>query len=75
MFSPSSERTQTVAAISQCRLLAMTRDEMVALYRRHPEFSLYLLRLVTTRLLQNNLRSVREAPAALGRGTEGLFRP
>ncbi len=67
MFSPHSVRTQTATAVADSRLLAMSRDEMVALYRRHPEFSLYLLRLVTSRLLQNNLHSVRQASAATAR--------
>lgn len=56
LFSPQGTRTQGAAAASDARLLAMSQEELLTLYRRHPEFGIYLLRLVTGRLLENNLR-------------------
>ena len=56
IFSPQGRRTQGAVASSDIRLLAMSQEELLTLYRRHPEFGMYLLRLVTGRLLENNLR-------------------
>jgi transcriptional regulator with XRE-family HTH domain len=56
IFSPDARRTQTVSAISQCRFIELSPDEMPTLHRRFPEFSAHLLRLVTSRLLQNTGR-------------------
>jgi len=62
MFSPQGTRTQTVVASSDARLLSMSHDELISLYRQHPDFGVYLLRLVTRRLLENNAR-LRQASA------------
>jgi CRP/FNR family transcriptional regulator, cyclic AMP receptor protein len=56
IFSPQGRRTQGAVASSDIRLLAMSQEELLTLYRRHPEFGVYLLRLVTGRLLENNVR-------------------
>ncbi len=56
MFSPNGTRTQGVVASSDARLLAMSQEDLLTLYRGHPEFGVYLLRLVTGRLLENNLK-------------------
>ena len=53
LFSPQGRRTQGAVASSDCRLLAMSQEELLTLYRRHPEVGIYLLRLVTGRLLEN----------------------
>jgi CRP/FNR family cyclic AMP-dependent transcriptional regulator len=53
MFSPEHRRTQSAVASSETRLLSMTQDELFTLYRRHPDFGVYLLRLITARLLEN----------------------
>jgi CRP/FNR family transcriptional regulator, cyclic AMP receptor protein len=55
-FSPQGRRTQGAVASSDSRLLAISQEELLTLYRRHPEFGVFLLRLVTARLLENNLR-------------------
>jgi CRP/FNR family cyclic AMP-dependent transcriptional regulator len=55
-FSPQGRRTQGAMASSDARLLAMSQEELLTLYRRHPEFGVFLLRLVTGRLLENNRR-------------------
>jgi CRP/FNR family cyclic AMP-dependent transcriptional regulator len=59
MFSPTGTRTQGVVASSDARLLAMSQEELLTLYRGHPEFGVYLLRLITGRMLENNLRLER----------------
>jgi CRP/FNR family cyclic AMP-dependent transcriptional regulator len=56
IFSPQGKRTQGAVASSDARLLAMSQEELLTLYRRHPDFGVYLLRLVTGRLLENNVR-------------------
>ncbi len=53
MFSPEHRRTQSAVASTETRLLSMTQDELFTLYRRYPDFGVYLLRLVTARLLEN----------------------
>jgi len=53
MFSPEHRRTQSAVAVTDTRLLSMTQDELFTLYRRYPDFGVYLLRLVTARLLEN----------------------
>jgi hypothetical protein len=56
IFSPQKTRTQSVVASSHAHLLAMSQEELLTLYRRHPDFGIYLLRLVASRLLENNFR-------------------
>lgn len=56
IFSPQGKRTQGAVASSDARLLAMSQEELLTLYRRHPDFGIYLLRLVTGRLLENHAR-------------------
>jgi CRP-like cAMP-binding protein len=56
IFSEQGRRTQSAVASSDARLLAMSQEELLTLYRRHPDFGVYLLRLVIGRLLENNVR-------------------
>ena len=56
IFSPHGTRTEGAVAASDVRLLAMSRDDLLTLYRQHPDFGVYLLHLVTGRLLENNRR-------------------
>lgn len=56
IFSEQGRRTQSAVASSDARLLAMSQEELLTLYRRHPDFGVYLLRLVIARLLENNVR-------------------
>lgn len=57
IFSPAGTRTQSVVASSDTRLVSMSQDELITLYSRHPAFGVYLLRLVTRRLLENTQRA------------------
>jgi CRP-like cAMP-binding protein len=56
MFSPDARRTQTAVASSEVRLLELRREHMPVVHRRFPEFSVHLLRLVTSRLLEHTGR-------------------
>lgn len=56
MFSPQAKRTQSAVAASDVRLLELSADDMPAVHRRYPEFGAHLLRLVTSRLLENIAR-------------------
>ena len=56
IHSPDAQRTQSAAATAETRLIELSRDDMPASHRRFPDLSLHLLRLVTSRLLENAVR-------------------
>ena len=51
IFSPDGKRTQTVRATETSIVYLMRREEVLALYRRDPAFGIYLVRLITSRLV------------------------
>lgn len=53
LFSPAGTRTQTARALDDVVTYVMRRDEALALYRRDPAFGIYLVRLITTRLVED----------------------
>jgi CRP-like cAMP-binding protein len=53
IFSPAGARTQTAIAIDDVVALSLTRHGVLALYRRDPEFGIYLIRLITQRLIDD----------------------
>jgi CRP/FNR family transcriptional regulator, cyclic AMP receptor protein len=53
MFSTEQERTATVRARGTARVTWIDRDTILRMYREHPEFSLTLTRLITSRLIEN----------------------
>ena len=53
IFSPAGTRTQTAVAIDDTVALSLTRDGVLSLYRRDPEFGIYLTRLITQRLIDD----------------------
>jgi hypothetical protein len=53
IFSPDGKRTQTVHAAETSIVYVMRRDEVLALYRRDPAFGIYLVRLITSRLVDD----------------------
>jgi hypothetical protein len=63
IFSPDGTRTQTVRALDDVVLYVMRRDEVLALYRRDPAFGIYLVRLITARLV-DDLARVTRSPAS-----------
>lgn len=70
IFSPAGVRTQTVVARDNTTAYLMRRDEVLALYRRDPAFGIYLVRLITARLVEDLAHAERasadltDAPSA-----------
>lgn len=72
IFSPEKVRTQSVVAATRSRLLAMSQEHLLTLYRRHPDFGIYLLRLVASRLLED--AALHQLPFARGAAREAIDR-
>jgi CRP/FNR family transcriptional regulator, cyclic AMP receptor protein len=53
LFSPAGTRTQTARALDDLLTYVLRRDEALALYRRDPGFGIYLVRLITRRLVDD----------------------
>ncbi|NJO55473.1 MAG: cyclic nucleotide-binding domain-containing protein [Rhodospirillales bacterium] len=51
LFSPDRRRTATAVCESDCELFALTGKKATELSLEHPEFGLYLARLITARLI------------------------
>ncbi|HTD33932.1 MAG TPA: cyclic nucleotide-binding domain-containing protein [Candidatus Elarobacter sp.] len=68
IFSPDGTRTQTVRAAETSIVYVMRRDEVLALYRRDPAFGIYLVRLITSRLVEDvaKLKASSASPPAAG---------
>jgi hypothetical protein len=63
IFSPDGKRTQTVRALDGVMMYELRRDEVLALYRRDPGFGIYLVRLITARLVED-LERVTRSPGS-----------
>jgi len=74
IFSPAGKRTQTVRALDDIVMYVMRRDEVLALYRRDPAFGIYLVRLITSRLVED-LALVSRAPASPPEGASAPAAP
>lgn len=70
LFSDTGRRTATVVARTDCRLMMLSRHAVFSALLQHPRLGIHLLKLVTTRLLQNTsqgspvVQPVEAAPAA-----------
>ncbi len=53
LFAPGGKRTQTVRTTMTCFVYVMRRHEAMSLYRRDPSFGIYLIRLITHRLVED----------------------
>ncbi|HEY4441238.1 MAG TPA: cyclic nucleotide-binding domain-containing protein [Candidatus Elarobacter sp.] len=53
IFSPAGMRTQSVEAVEKSLVYVLRRDDALALYRRDPAFGIYLVRLITRRLVED----------------------
>ncbi len=51
LFSPERRRTATAVCETDCVLFALTGKKATELYLEHPEFGLFLVRLITSRLI------------------------
>lgn len=52
-FSPDNRRTCTAICATDCDLYYLGNDAMLQLYYQNPQFGMYLMRIVVSRLLAN----------------------
>jgi len=64
MFAPRAWRTESAVATAEANLVAMSPEELLALYRQSPDFGLCLLRLLSNRVLEGNRRLFERAGAS-----------
>lgn len=62
LFSDSGRRTATAIARTDCTLLGLTRGAVFAALLQHPRLGIHLLKMITTRLLQNAGQGHPSAP-------------
>jgi CRP-like cAMP-binding protein len=55
-LTPKNKRTQTVECIENGAVLTISYDRLLQVHVEYPDFAIYLLRLSSHRLLQNNAR-------------------
>jgi CRP-like cAMP-binding protein len=53
LFSPHRARIATAVAVTAVDVLAIAEDRVIALYNDNREFGLYLVALITQRLVAN----------------------
>jgi CRP-like cAMP-binding protein len=53
IFSPDGKRTQSVSAAEMSLVYMLRRHDALALYKRDPTFGIYLVRLITRRLVED----------------------
>ena len=53
IFSPDGKRTQSVRAVEASLVYVLRRHDALALYKRDPAFGIYLVRLITRRLVED----------------------
>ena len=66
LLSADKERTATAVCEGECNLYSLTQDVVLQLFYQKPEFSFFLVRLVTKRLLDNLEDAHFDAMATLG---------
>lgn len=52
-FTPGNRRTCTAICSTDCDLYTLPNDDMIQLYYQNPQFGMYLMRVIVTRLLAN----------------------
>jgi len=52
LFSPNRQRTASARCKTDCELLSITGTQVLDLYYQNPNFGIYLIRLITARLIQ-----------------------
>src|SRR5262245_2245453 len=66
LLSADKERTATAVCEGDCDLYSVTQDVVLQLFYQKPEFSFFLVRLVTKRLLDNLEDAQFDAMATMG---------
>ena len=69
LLSADKERTATAVCEGECDLYSVTQDVVLQLFYQKPEFSFFLVRLVTKRLLDNLEDAQFDAMATMGPAT------
>lgn len=69
LLSADKERTATAVCEGPCELYSVTQDVVFQLFYQKPEFSFFLVRLVTKRLLDNLEDAQFDAMATVGPAT------
>jgi len=59
IFSPDKVRTQTVKCEADCVLFKISKEKVFQIYSENPEFGLYLIKMIITRLLFNSTERPR----------------
>jgi hypothetical protein len=62
LFSPERRRTATVVCETDCVFMAITARKVDELYFENPAFGLYVVRLITSRLIGNLARAQASGP-------------
>jgi hypothetical protein len=65
LLSTDNARTATAVCLTDCELYAVTQDVVLQLFYQRPEFSFFIVRLVTKRLLDNVASAQFDARATL----------
>ncbi len=55
-LTPKNKRTQSVECVEDGAVMTITYDRLLEIYFEQPDFGYYLLRLVGSRLMENNAR-------------------
>ena len=55
IFSQEHKRTATITCTTDCELLVVSGDEVITLYYTSPQFSLYIIKMITDRLIEDAL--------------------
>ncbi|MBV9439061.1 MAG: cyclic nucleotide-binding domain-containing protein [Candidatus Eremiobacteraeota bacterium] len=53
LFSPDNARTQSALVMDDALIYELRRDEALSLFRRDPAFGIFIVRLITRRLVAN----------------------
>jgi len=56
LFAPEKTRTVTAICEKDCELLRMSEDRFLQLYNQNPQFGFHIVRVITSRLMENYTR-------------------
>jgi CRP-like cAMP-binding protein len=58
LFSPEHRRTSTVVCKTDCEMRTVSAGDAIRLYYQEPEFALYLIQLIASRLQADKARDL-----------------
>ena len=58
IFSPTHKRTSSAICVTGAEVFKLTSDQVKRLYLLNPQFALYVVHLIATRLMADQTRSV-----------------